>query len=83
MDARLHSRLKSSHRAIGFGQPLSKVYFELRNLMSYVCHPSKDVTGQQAQREVVGVLKNGRVVNWQVERHSDRDRSVDRAGEVA
>jgi hypothetical protein len=51
---------------------VSKVYFELRNLMSYVCHPSKDVTGQHAQREFVRVVKDDRVVDCQVERCRDR-----------
>jgi hypothetical protein len=72
VDARLHPRLKRSHRAIGFGQPLSKVYFELRNFLSYVCHASKDVTGQQAQREFVRVVKNDRVIDSQVKRLSAR-----------
>jgi hypothetical protein len=40
--------------------------------MSYVCHPSKDVTGQHAQREFVRVVKNDRVVDCQVERCHDR-----------
>jgi len=51
---------------------LSKVYFELRNFMSYVCHASKDVTGQQAQREFVRVVKSDRVADRQVERCRDR-----------
>jgi hypothetical protein len=46
----------------------------MRNLMSYVRHPSKDVTGQHAQREFVRVVKNDRVVDCQVERCRDRHR---------
>jgi hypothetical protein len=63
VDARLHSGLKSSHRALGFGEPLSKVDFELRGLVRYRCDSSKDVTGQQSQSEPVRVVKNDRVVD--------------------
>ncbi len=68
VDAGLHSRLKSSHRALGSGEPLSKVDFELCHLMRYMCDPGKDVTGQQAQSELVRVVKNDRVVDCQVKR---------------
>src|SRR5919202_1806788 len=58
VDARLHSRLESSHRAAGFGEPSSKLDFELCDLMRYRCHAGQDVTRQQAQSELVGVLEN-------------------------
>jgi hypothetical protein len=68
VDARLHSRLQSSHRAPGFGEPLSKVDLELRDLVRYRCDSGKDVTGQQSQSELVRVVKNDRVVDCQVKR---------------
>ena len=66
IDARLHSRLKSSHRTPGFREPLSKLDLELRDLLRHRCHPGQDVTGQQTQRELVRVMKNDRVVDSQV-----------------
>ena len=66
VDARLHSWLKSSHRALGLGEPLSKLDFELRDLMRYMGHPGQDVTRQQTQSEFVRVMKNDRVVDSQV-----------------
>jgi hypothetical protein len=68
MDAWLHSRLESSHRAPGFGKPLSKLDFELCDLMRYRCHLGQDVTRQQTQSEPVRVMKNDRVVDGQVKR---------------
>jgi hypothetical protein len=47
VDAWLDSRLKSSHRALVFGEPLNKVDFELCGLMRYRCHPGQNVTRQQ------------------------------------
>lgn len=72
MDAWLHSRVESRHRAPGFGEPLSKVYFELRDLIRHRCHPGQDVTGQQTQSELVRVVENGRVVDCQAERRGRR-----------
>jgi hypothetical protein len=46
---------------------LSKLDFELCDLVRYGCHPGEDVTGQQAQSERVRVLKDARVVDCQVE----------------
>ncbi len=66
MDVWLHSRLKSSHRAPGFREPLSKLDFELCDLMRYGCNPGQNVTGQQTQSELVRVMKNDRVVDGQV-----------------
>ena len=66
MDAWLHSRLESNHRAPGFREPPSKLDFELCDLMRYRCHPGQDVTRQQTQSEPVRIMKNDRVVDCQV-----------------
>lgn len=65
---RLHSRLESSHRAPGFCEPLSKLDFELCDLMRQGCDSGNDVTRQQARSEVVRVVENDRVVDRQVKR---------------
>jgi hypothetical protein len=66
IDAWLHPRLKGSHRRPGFGEPLSKLDFELQILMRYGCHPGQDVTRQQTQSELVRVMQNDRVVDCQI-----------------
>jgi hypothetical protein len=64
VDARLHPRLKLSHRAVGSGEPPSDLDFELGAcLMRYMRHPSKNVTRQQAHSEPVRVVKNNRVID--------------------
>jgi hypothetical protein len=55
-----------THRALGFGEPLSKLDFELRVLMRYRCDSGKDVTGQQAESKLVRVVKNDSVRRLQV-----------------
>jgi hypothetical protein len=61
---------------------LSKVDFELCDLVRYMCDSGNDVTGQQAQSELVRVVKNDRVVDWQIKRRgglhgrSDRTRNL-------
>jgi len=65
MDARLYARVKSSDRAAGFGEPLSKFDFELCDLVLWGCDPGQDVTGQQPQCEPVRVVNNDRVVDCQ------------------
>jgi hypothetical protein len=67
MDTWLHSRLEGSHGTPGFGEPLSKLDLELCDLMRRRCHPGQDVTRQQAQSELVRVLKHDRVVDCQAE----------------
>jgi hypothetical protein len=67
VDARLHPRLKSSHRAPGFGEPLGNLDFELCDLMLDRGHPGHHVTRQQTQSELARVLKNDRVVDRQAE----------------
>jgi hypothetical protein len=49
----LHPRIKSSHRTSGFDELLSKLEFELSDLMRYRCHPGQNVTRQQTQGELV------------------------------
>ena len=66
VDAWRHSRLKSRHRAPGFREPLSKLDFEVCDLMRYRRHPDQDVTGQQTHSQLVRVVKHDRVVNCQV-----------------
>jgi hypothetical protein len=69
VDARLHPRLKCSHRAIGFSKPPSNLDFELcACLMRHVRDPSKNVTRQQAHSEPVRVVQNDRVIDPQVKR---------------
>ncbi|EPJ35290.1 hypothetical protein STAFG_7657 [Streptomyces afghaniensis 772] len=65
MNAWLHSRLESSHRAAGCGEPLGELDFELCDLLRYGCHPGQDVARQQTQSELVRVMKNDRVVGCQ------------------
>jgi len=43
----LHSRLESSHRALGLGEPSSKLDLERSELELYVCDPGKDAARQQ------------------------------------
>jgi len=67
VDARLHPRLKLSHRALGFGEPPSDLDLELgTRLTRYMRHPSQNVTRQQAHSEPVRVVKNNRVIDPQV-----------------
>ena len=66
--ARLGSWLKSSHRAIGLGEPSSKLEFELSHLLRLRCDSGKDVTREQAHSELVRVLENDRIVDRQVKR---------------
>jgi hypothetical protein len=61
---------------------LSKVDFELRNLLPYTTDSGKDVARQQTQGELVRVVKNDRVTYRQVEPYSSRDRSGHRARTV-
>jgi len=63
---RRHSRLKSSYRAPGFREPLSKIDLELCDLMRRRCHPGHNVAGKQTQSEPVRIMKNDRVVDNQI-----------------
>jgi len=68
VDAQLHAWLKGSHWASGRGEPLSKLDFELCNLMLYKGHPGQHVTRQQTQSELVRVLEHDRVAGCQAKR---------------
>ena len=70
VNAWLHSRVESGHRALGFGEPLRQLDLELRDLLRFRGHPSKRVTRYQPHSELVRVMKNDRVVDRQVERGS-------------
>ena len=56
IDARLHPRVESGHRAPGLGEPLSKLDLELCDLLRHRCHPGQDVTRQQTQSQLVRVV---------------------------
>jgi hypothetical protein len=80
VDAWLHSMFKFGHWAIGFGEPPSDVNFESGAcLIRYISHPGKNVTGQQANSEPVGVVNNNRVIGGQAKRrgrgHTRRHRT--------
>jgi hypothetical protein len=68
VDTRLHSRLKGNDRASGCCKPSRKLNFKFGQLLATMGDPSNDVTGQQAQRELVRVLKNDRVIDPQAKR---------------
>jgi len=68
VDAWLHPRLRSAHRVLGFGEPLSKLDFELCVLPGHGRDPGNDVARHQTEDEPVRVVKNNRVVDAQVER---------------
>jgi hypothetical protein len=69
VDARLHPRLKRSHRAIGCGEPPRDLNFERGAcLMRHVRDPRKNVTRQEAHSEPVRVVKNDRVIDSQAKR---------------
>jgi hypothetical protein len=68
VDAWLHSWLKGNGGASGCCEPLRKLDFELGHLLANMGDPSNDVTRQQAQRELVRVVKNDRVIDPQVKR---------------
>ena len=62
-----HSRLKSGHRTPDFCEPLSKINLELCDLMRYRCHLGHNVTGQQTHSEPVRIMKNDRVIDYQIQ----------------
>ena len=69
VDARLHSRFKRSHRAIGSSEPPSHLDFELcARLIRRGRDPGNEVTRQHAHGEPVRVVKNDRVVGPQAKR---------------
>jgi hypothetical protein len=46
---------------------LSKLDLELCDLMSHGCHLGHNVTGQQTQSEPVRIMKNDRVIDYQIQ----------------
>ena len=82
MDARFHSRIETRHRALGFSELLSKLDFQLCNLLPDMCDSGKDVTRQQAQCELVRVVNDDRVVDRQSERDRGRYGRRPRTGNV-
>jgi hypothetical protein len=68
VDTWLHSWLKGNGGGSGGCEPLRKVDFEFGHLLATMGDPSNDVTRQQAQRELVRVLKNDYVIDPQVKR---------------
>jgi len=72
MDPRLYPGFQSSHRALGFGEPLGKLDLELGGLMRCRCDSGKDVTRQQPHGEPVRIVNNDRIVDDQTERRRGR-----------
>jgi hypothetical protein len=67
--AGLDPRLELSHRAIGLGESLGDLDFELGTcLMRDVRDPSKNATRLQAHSDPIRVVKDNRVIDSQVER---------------
>jgi hypothetical protein len=66
--AGLNSRIKNSHGALGFNEQLSKLDFELCDLLPYMCDSSEDVTRHETNSQLVRVVENDRLVDWQIKR---------------
>ena len=82
VDARLDVRLESGHGGLGLSEHPSEVDFALEHFMACTRDSSKDVAWQQAQGDLVRVLNHDRVVSWQVELCSSRDRGRHRTRDV-
>jgi hypothetical protein len=68
MDAGLHPRLELSHRAIGFGQTDSNLYFEPGTGKERLRRdPGKDVARDQAHDDAVGVVDDSRIIDLKAE----------------
>jgi hypothetical protein len=69
VDAGFHPRIKFSDRAIGIGEPTSDFDFECRaSVMDIRGDPRENITGQQAHREAVRMVKDNRVFDLQGKR---------------
>jgi hypothetical protein len=68
VDTRLHSGLKARHRGLDLTKPLSDLEFGLERLDPPECHSGKDVARQQAQSELVRIVKNPRLGGCQIQR---------------
>src|SRR5262249_8483988 len=66
VDARLYSWVEGSDGTPGCCELLCKLDLELGHLVACTGDSSNDVTREQAQRELVRVLKNDRVIGPQV-----------------
>ena len=68
IDAGLHPRLELGHRATGFGQTASNLYFELgAGMVRWRRDPSKNVARDQAHDDAVGVVDNIRAIDSKAE----------------
>ena len=68
VDARLHTRIEQSYRAVGVGEPTRDLDFELWDAPALPgLDASENVTRSQAKGEPVRVVKNNRVIDPQVE----------------
>ncbi len=74
VDARLYARLKNTHRALGFSEPLSKLDFELCAPVRHGRNPGNHVARHQAKEKSVRVVKNDRVGDRQVKGCGGRHR---------
>lgn len=72
VDAGFDPGVECSDRAIGCSEPPSKLDFELSHVMPDGCNAGKNVTRQQAYRELVRVLEDGRFVDFQTSRRGSR-----------
>jgi hypothetical protein len=68
IDARLHARLKGSHRAPGSCESLGKLDFELGRLTASMRDPGNDVARHQAQSEVAPGVENDCIIDSQTKR---------------
>jgi hypothetical protein len=62
VDTWLHSWIKGNGWASGRCEPLRKLDFELKLLLANIGDPRNDVARQQAQRELVRVLKHDCII---------------------
>jgi hypothetical protein len=67
IDTRFHSGLKTRHGDLDLSKPSSNLKFGLERLESGECHSGNDVARQQAQNELVRIVKNPRVGGGQIQ----------------
>jgi len=69
VDARLHARLRLSHRTIGLGELPSDLNLELiAGLTRYIGDASKNVTRQEAHSDAIGVVNHNCVIDQEAKR---------------
>jgi hypothetical protein len=71
IDTRFHSGLKTRHGAPNFSKSSSNLEFGLEYLNAGECHSGEDVARQQAQSELVRILKNRRFGDCHLQRRGD------------